>query len=250
MVVSLDGKTAYFSAYRPGGKGGLDIYSFALPENVRPRPVTYAKVKVTHALTGVPLLAKVDFIDLATGQSYVLSTTKADGTTVVCLPAGKDYALNISKKKFLFYSGNFNLTESTNFDAPFTLNVALRPIDSTGVQLPEVGTPIVLNNIFFETGSSVLLPSSTAELDALASMLTESPNLKIQINGHTDNVGNDAANLTLSEARAKAVYDYLLGKKVAENRLRFKGFGEVKPIAPNETPEGRSKNRRTEFETW
>ncbi|MBP6813177.1 MAG: OmpA family protein, partial [Saprospiraceae bacterium] len=84
----------------------------------------------------------------------------------------------------------------------------------------------------------------------LAQLLLGSPDLKIQINGHTDNVGDDAFNQTLSEARAKSVQDYLLSKNIATARLRFKGFGESKPLESNDTPESRARNRRTEFVVW
>ena len=107
-----------------------------------------------------------------------------------------------------------------------------------------------MNNVFFETGSAALRPESLSELDQLVQLLTASSKLKIQINGHTDNVGDKAFNISLSEARAKAVQDYLLSKKIAAERLRFKGFGETKPLESNDSPEGRAKNRRTEFVVW
>lgn len=110
--------------------------------------------------------------------------------------------------------------------------------------------PVVLRNVFFETGSAALRSESKIELDRLAQLLTESPELKIQINGHTDNAGDDALNQTLSEARAKSVQDYLITKNVAPERLRFKGFGESKPLESNDKAEGRARNRRTEFEVW
>ena len=249
IVVSLDGRTAYYASDRKGGMGGIDIYSFELPEKARPRPVTYARAKVVDATTGYPVVAKVDFIDLKTGKSYVATNTKTDGTALVCLPAGRDYALNVSKDNYLFFSDNFNLTTVSTFDQPFALNIELQPISSdSAAQAP--GKPIVLRNVFFETGSASLQPESTAELDQLAELLTESPNLRIQINGHTDNVGVVAANQALSEQRAQAVQDYLIGKKIEPNRLRFKGYGETKPMESNETPEGRAKNRRTEFQVW
>jgi len=87
-------------------------------------------------------------------------------------------------------------------------------------------------------------------LDALAAMLTEAPALNIQINGHTDDVGEDQANLQLSERRAVTVLEYLVGKGIERARLRAKGFGETRPLAPNTTPEGKALNRRTEFESW
>ncbi len=252
LVVSLDGRTAYFASDRPGGKGGLDIYTFQLPVFARPQPVTYAKALVTNAATGYPITAKVEFTDLKTGKVFVSAFTKSDGTFLVCLPAGKDYALNVSKEKFLFFSDNFNLVESASFDKPFLLNIELQPIETSSPAgaLAKESKPIVLRNVFFETASAALRPESMSELDRLAQMLTESPTLKIQINGHTDNVGDDNSNQLLSEARAKAVHDLLLSKSIAPERLQFKGFGENKPLESNDTPEGRARNRRTEFVVW
>ncbi|MBP6827582.1 MAG: OmpA family protein, partial [Saprospiraceae bacterium] len=248
LVVSLDGATAYFASNRAGGRGGLDIYQFELPKNLRPQPVTYARARVKDAATGYPLVAKVEFIDLKTGLSHVSSYTKEDGSFLVCLPAGKDYALNVNKDKYLFYSENFNLTETATFEKPFSLNIDLQPLT---IDPAAAGAkPVVLRNVFFETGSAELRPESSNELDRLAALLTEAPALKIQINGHTDNVGDVAANQKLSEARARAVYDYLVTKAIAAERLKFKGFGETKPVETNDTPEGRGRNRRTEFEVW
>lgn len=249
LVVSLNGRTAYFASDRPGGKGGLDIYTFDLPESARPQPVTYAKAHVTDAATGYPITAKVEFTDLKTGQVFVTAFTKSDGTFLVCLPAGKDYALNVSKSKYLFFSENFNLEESASFDKPFLLNIELQPLNSESSPVG-TGRPVVLRNVFFEPGSAALLPASLIELDRLVQLLEQTPELKIQINGHTDNVGDEASNQTLSESRAKSVQDFLLTKKIAPERLRFKGFGEKKPLESNNTVEGRARNRRTEFEVW
>jgi outer membrane protein OmpA-like peptidoglycan-associated protein len=256
LFVSLDGKTAYYATnHRPDGtKGSLDIYSFELPEAVRPKPVTYAKVHVQDAITRSNLFAKLEFTDLKTNQVYVTVQTRKDGTALACLPAGRDYGLHVSKDKYFFHSENFNLVESASFKEPFRLDVLLQRIpDSTQMaagNIPEAGKAVALRNVFFETGQANLLPESTEELDRLADLMTQTAYLKIQINGHTDNVGNKAANQTLSEARAKAVYDYLTGKGIGMERLRYKGFGETRPIEANETAEGRAKNRRTEFEVW
>ena len=252
MVVSLDGSTAYYASNRMGGGGNIDIYSFELPERARPRPVTYARARVVDASTGYPLVAKVDFIDLKTGQSYVATFTKSDGTALVCLPAGRDYALNVNKEKYLFFSDNFNLTEVATFEQPLTLNIELQPItqDSLSGKITTSGNPIVLRNVFFETGSASLRPESAAELDRLVALLTQLPTLRIQINGHTDDVGNNAANQILSEQRAKAVQDYLIEKSIIATRLKFKGFGEIKPVESNDSAEGKARNRRTEFEVW
>lgn len=254
LTVSLDGKTAYFAAIRPGSnKGSIDIYSFELPVHARPQPVTYAKARVTDASTGNALVANVEFTDLSTGQSFVSARTKADGTFLVCLPAGKDYALNVSKEKYLFHSENFNLLATSTFEKPFLLDIALQPItngdEATGAA-PKPSKPVVLRNVFFETGSAALLPASTTELNRLVALLNETPELRIQISGHTDDQGEETSNQTLSENRAKAVYDYLVQNGINAARLRFKGFGESKPVDTNSTAEGRAKNRRTEFIVW
>ncbi len=262
LSVSLDGKTAYFATDvlnvkagvstfdNPQSKGTTDIYSFELPVQARPQPATYVKATVTDASIGKALIAKVEFTDLATGQVFATAETEADGEFLVALPAGKDYALNVSKEKYLFQSENFALSETSTFDKPFLLDIALEPIpaagDGTG-DLPKA-KPIVLKNIFFETGSAALKKESQTELSRLKKLLVENPNLHIQINGHTDNVGSDADNLTLSSDRAKAVYDFLVENGIEANRLKYKGFGETTPIATNDTEEGRQQNRRTEFE--
>ncbi|MEY3248331.1 MAG: hypothetical protein RL742_374 [Bacteroidota bacterium] len=249
LFVSLDGKTAYFAANRRDDRKDLDIYQFELPISLRPTAATYAKVRVRDAATGYPLQAKADFIDLATGQVYVSATTKSDGTFLVCLPAGKDYALNVAKTGYFFHSENFNLLETASFDQPFRLQVELQPLPDSAT-IPETGKPIVLRNVFFETGSAALQPNSAYELDRLAALLADNQRLKIRINGHTDQIGNEADNQKLSELRARAVMDYLIGKGIAAARLQSKGYGESKPVDTSDTPEGRAANRRTEFEIW
>ncbi len=253
LTVSLDGRTAYFAANRSGGSGSYDIYAFEMPPSARPQPVTYAKAKVTDAATGKPVQAKVEFVDLATGQSFMNVTTKADGTFLACLPAGKDYALAVSKEKYFFHSENFNLLQTATFDKPFLLDIALQPIPALaedGSLVSDGGKPVVLRNVFFETGSAELRPESAAELDRLVALLNENPTLRIQIGGHTDYVGDGRSNMILSENRAKSVFNYLAQKGIAAERLRYKGFGESQPVATNETEEGRAQNRRTEFVVW
>ncbi|MBL7782926.1 MAG: OmpA family protein, partial [Saprospiraceae bacterium] len=157
--------------------------------------------------------------------------------------------LYVNKEKYLFHSENFNLTETATLEKPFLLDIDLEPIplDSVG---HVTGKPVILRNVFFETGSAALRPESTAELDRLLELLNSNAGLRIQINGHTDNVGTDASNQQLSEARAKAVYDYLCTKGLQAARLRYKGFGESQPLDSNDTVEGRTSNRRTEFILW
>ncbi|MFQ5447168.1 MAG: OmpA family protein [Saprospiraceae bacterium] len=249
FFVSLDGQTAWFSSNMEGGFGKTDIYSFDLYEAARPLPVTYVKAIVTDANTGKRLAARVEFINLETGQVHTSAVTGSDGEFLVTLPAGKDYALNVSKENYLFYSGNFALTDSNSLKKPFLMDIALVPIpgDLTGAGEAAGSKPVVLKNVFFETGSAALKNASLVELNRLRKLLKDNPALKIQINGHTDNVGTEADNLTLSENRAKAVYDFLVENGIDADRLRYKGFGEAWPIAPNDTKAGRRQNRRTEF---
>jgi outer membrane protein OmpA-like peptidoglycan-associated protein len=122
---------------------------------------------------------------------------------------------------------------------PYRLDVQLQKL--------RPGATIVLNNVFFETNKWELKPESMIELDRLVALLKGNPEKKIEIGGHTDNVGSDEANLTLSNNRAQSVVDYLIKKGIATTRLTAKGYGETMPIATNDNDAGRAKNRRTEF---
>jgi len=111
----------------------------------------------------------------------------------------------------------------------------------------KIGDRVTLENIFFEFDKAELLPKSKTELNKLVDILTDYPFLNIEIAGHTDNVGNDEYNKSLSEQRAKSVVDYLISEDVNEIRLSYKGYGSEKPITSNATEEGMAKNRRVEF---
>lgn len=112
---------------------------------------------------------------------------------------------------------------------------------------PEVDKRIRLDNIGFEFGKATLTPESSAELEKLAHLMIDYPRMRIEIEGHTDDVGSDAFNLTLSNDRAKAVVDHLIGQKVEKERMGWKGFGETKPLVPNTDEASRALNRRVEF---
>jgi outer membrane protein OmpA-like peptidoglycan-associated protein len=111
----------------------------------------------------------------------------------------------------------------------------------------EAGSTITLNNLFFATGKNILLPESYAELNRLAELMEANSSMKVEIAGHTDNVGGDAPNQELSQDRADAVRFYLLSKGISSIRLRAKGYGKVRPVAPNTTEDGKAQNRRVEF---
>ncbi|MEM9820135.1 MAG: OmpA family protein [Bacteroidota bacterium] len=266
LVISLDGQTAYFASDRdilpPGEEKtdqekvqGMDLYSFPLYKEAQPQPVTYVKAKIYDAQNKQALSAKVEFVDLATGKLHAFSTTGVDGAFLICLPMGKNYALNVSKEKYLFHSEHFALSDVRTLEEPFELQIGLQSIPETpiasaeapGSPAPADTKPIILHNVFFDTGSAELRAESFIELNRLKQLLEDNPQMNIQINGHTDNVGTEEDNLVLSENRAKAVLNYLVEKGIVASRLSHKGFGESRPIEANDTAEGRQTNRRTAF---
>lgn len=239
LTTTAQGNYAFYSSNNLGGYGGFDIYTFELPENLRPHLVTYVKGTVLDAKTKQPLESAVEIIDLEKNQpAYQDYSDENDGTFLATLTSGKNYGLNISKTGYLFYSQHFSLVGQEP-KKPFLITVMLQPI--------EVGSKVILNNIFFDTNKFDLKPESLAELQKLVDFLSLNPSLKIEISGHTDNHGNDQLNQTLSENRAKAVYQYLIQNGIDASRLQYKGYGKTQPIASNDTEEGRSQNRRTEF---
>lgn len=111
----------------------------------------------------------------------------------------------------------------------------------------EEGQIVRLNNISFEFGKAALRKESSQELDRIALTMTQTPTLTIELGGHTDNVGGEAPNLKLSQDRADVVREYLIGKGIEPDRVASKGYGEARPIASNNTPDGQAANRRVEF---
>ncbi len=240
IMADPNGKIAYFASERPGGFGGLDFYYFDLPPNARPELITYLKGKVYDAVSKKPLEASFELIDLSTQKSiYTSLSERSSGEFFMTLTSNKDYALNVSKPGYLFYSGNFSMSSATDKTKPFLMDVPLQPIDTGKVE--------PLKNVFFDTDKSDLRPESKAELDKLLAFLSSNKTLKIQLRGHTDNVGDKKKNQLLSENRAKAVYAYLVGNGIIKERLTYKGFGDTQPQVPNDTPEHRQINRRTEY---
>jgi outer membrane protein OmpA-like peptidoglycan-associated protein/tetratricopeptide (TPR) repeat protein len=276
-----DDSTFYLSTNRSGGLGGLDICRIEIlpPEPVilppAPAPdtvvvrdtvvvireivpevpvaepvivpvpepvkelVLYLIGSVKDSETAAPVLAKIDLIDLSTDQ--VVTTTASsdvDGSYRIRLPEKKSYMIDLRATGFL--SDMKRITIPADYaEEVFTLDVSLIKV--------KVGKKVVLNNILFETGKTVLTPGSYAELDRLRGILEDAPQMKIEISGHTDNTGSLAINLRLSEERAKAVTEYLVSKGIDRTRLQFRGYGPEQPIADNSTPAGRTQNRRVEF---
>jgi outer membrane protein OmpA-like peptidoglycan-associated protein/Tol biopolymer transport system component len=240
LLVSADGQSAYFASDRQDSRGGLDLYQFDLYEGAQPQKVTYMKGKVYDADTKIPLGASFELIDLATAKPAIRSVSNSvNGEFLVCIPAGKSYALNVSRDGYLFYSDNFMLKDVKSAKEPFMKDVPMKPI--------KAGQSIVLKNIFYETDKYNLKDESRAELQKAVAFMNKNPKVKVEISGHTDNTGSKMHNQQLSENRAKAVYDELIKAGLSPGRLAYKGYADSKPIASNNTEEGRSKNRRTEF---
>lgn len=238
MIVDADGKTAYYSSDKIDTKGGLDIYTFTLRKDLRPLKTLWAKGKVYDKKTKAGLPSTVVLTDIDSRQIISKLQTDEQGNYLITLPVGKDYAFNVHRKGYLFYSQNYNI-DSTSTDSVFNVDIPLEPI--------EANAKIILKNVFFDTKKTDLKPASITELDNVVRLMNENPNMKILISGYTDNIGKPDDNLKLSTGRAVAVVNYLVAKGVNKNRLSFKGFGEAKPIATNDTEEGRAQNRRTEL---
>jgi len=239
LSLTAGGAYAFFSSNKLDGFGGFDIYTFEMPPDLRPHVVTYVKGFVSDAKTRQPLESAVEIIALENNRPVYQDFSSAEkGDFLATITAGKNYGLNISKPGYLFYSENFSLVGHTSSN-PFFITALLEPI--------EVGNKVILKNIFFDTNKYQLQPDSRAELQKLIEFMELNPTVKIEISGHTDNVGNDISNQTLSENRAKSVYDFLISGKIDPSRMVFKGYGKTQPIAPNDSDENRAKNRRTEF---
>lgn len=238
LAVAADGRTAYYASDRSDSRGGLDLYSFELRDDIQPARTLWVKGRVFDEKTTKGLPSQVELTDLATQEPVSSIQTDGTGNYLITLPVGKDYAFNVNRRGYLFFSENFSLKEVAP-DSTFNIDIALKPI--------EADATIVLRNIFFDVNKSEIKSESFSELDKLVTLLKENPTLTIQINGHTDNVGSAADNMKLSKDRAESVVRYLVGKGIPVSRLSSRGFGATEPVASNSTEQGKARNRRTEL---
>jgi len=210
-----------------------------MPENIRPLPVTYVKARVYDGKSGRNLQAVVTLTDLDNpAETRSVTTGKRDGTFLVTLPAGHEWALHVNKPGYLFYSAHYSLSAATRH-APILIEIPLMPV--------EKGQVLEMHNIFFATDSYQILPASYPELNQLVRLLKKNPGMTIEIGGHTDNTGSKEYNQELSEKRAESVYHYLVEAGIETERMAFHGYGMEKPIDTNETEAGRARNRRVEI---
>ncbi|QNE40554.1 OmpA family protein [Hymenobacter sp. NBH84] len=269
FVISASGRHGYYSSFREDGLGSKDIYqiTFLGPEKApvlnqedqllasRAQPVketllaaavpiataqvTILKGTVTDDMTHQPVEATIEVVDNVLNQTIAAFRANAQsGRYLVSLPSGVNYGIVVRQDGYLFHSENFDVPAGAAY-AEVVKDIALKKAD--------LGVKVVLNNIFFDFNKATLRPESTAELERLQKLLAEAPTLRLEISGHTDNVGKAEYNQDLSQRRAKAVVDYLTQHGVAATRLTAAGYGDTQPVAPNTTDAGRQLNRRTEF---
>ncbi|MCG8698250.1 MAG: OmpA family protein, partial [Bacteroidales bacterium] len=239
LIVNAKGDMAYYASGAEA-QNGQDIFRFEMPVKIRPQGVSYFKGMVYDAISKKRLQANIELQNLNSGEVVFLSKSSKDrGEFLVCIPTNNNYLLNVSCNGYLFYSDNFIMEGTHEVSDPYVKDIPLQPV--------KPGTSIVLNNIFFETDKYDLKPESKHELDKLVAFLKSNWGFNIEISGHTDNQGKPDYNQQLSERRAQSVVDYLIENQIPESRLTFKGYGMTKPVATNDTKEGRAQNRRTEM---
>ncbi|MBC5773234.1 OmpA family protein [Pontibacter sp. KCTC 32443] len=243
LYITPDNKLGFYarSMSTDDGTTTVQLYSLDVPAVWQTKAKsTYAQGRVYHADTKKPLAATVQLYDIeADSLVQQVRSDKVSGEYTVVLTEGKQYALYVSASQFMMNSLNFDYTSRKNL-TPVALDVYLKPI--------KTGSAVVLNNLFFPSAKYNLEKKSQTELNKLINFMRQNQNLKIEITGHTDDVGSDAANQLLSEKRAKAVVDYLVAKGVSGNRIRYKGLGESKPVKANTSEENRQLNRRIEMQ--
>ncbi|EMJ93576.1 OmpA family protein [Leptospira kirschneri str. JB] len=216
------------------------LFMAYLPKEMRPEKVVVVNGKVLDT-DGNPLSADIHYESLKSHEK--IGSAKSDpsnGNFSIILPFGENYGFYAQKKGYLPVSQNLNLSSKKKFFEKVEVILQLPPIRDRG--------SIQINNLFFESKSFQIAPESAPELDRLAEIVKENPDIEIQIEGHTDNVGKKKDNLILSEKRAAAVAEYLFQKhSISKARIQTKGFGDSVPLSKNDSEEARKKNRRVNF---
>ncbi|MFO7935885.1 MAG: OmpA family protein [Bacteroidales bacterium] len=268
FITDQSGIYGYYSAIRDGGEGAKDIYKviflgaekelitrtvdrlvagppeaktgfLTLPEPIEVDTTLVVTGRVLDTIGGVsPVLARLSFIDPDDGSVSFNVITNESGEYTARLPEPKVYGVEINATGYLYFLDIIDLLGKT-MDEKIRQDFFLKKL--------EVGTKVVLDNIYFETGKAVLRPESFDALDQVYRFLENNPGIKLEISGHTDNTGSLRINERLSRERAKAVVDYLTNRGISQDMLVYEGYADTQPIAPNDTPEGREKNRRVEF---
>jgi len=239
LTLNASGNRAYFASNRGEGMD-TDIYSFEMPQELRPVPVSYMKGRIFDSRTMKGIKAVLQLIDLESEEAVMeLESHAGEGDYLISLPTDRDYALNVSADGYLFYSDHFNFSGMHSQARPLRRDV---PLDAL-----RVGSVVVLHNVFFARDSYTLEAESRAELNRVYDFLKLNPGIGVEISGYTDITGSPEHNQELSEHRARSVVEYLVNKGIARERLKAAGYGERNPVADNENKTGRAQNRRTEL---
>lgn len=237
--ISAQGDYAYLVRYEDSYGYG-DVFRMPLRKEVRPNPVVLIRGRVLNSKTKEPVGADIIYELLPEGTEVGQAESHPkSGEYRIILPYGKNYGFMARAEGFYPVTENMDLSNLTEYQE-IERDLYLAPV--------EVGQKVRLNNIFFEFGEATLLPESYPELNRVADLLKQNKTIKIELSGHTDNVGSDADNQQLSQDRAASCVAYLKAQGVDEGRIVTKGYGESRPVASNDTDEGRALNRRVEFE--
>ncbi len=238
LFVSTDGSTAYFASTRFSDNDVWNIYYFELYEKARPEKVLFISGEIDdddmRGFDDVHLQLR----DLNTQETKEVTVDSITGKYAIAELFRNDFLLTLKKENYA-YNSKLLLTEDSLLKTPAKLDLEMVPV--------EVGQKYDIQDIYFDFDKYDLKKESKIVLYTHVEFLIDHPNIKIEIRGHTDNMGGHEYNQVLSENRAKAVYNFLVENNISPSRLSYKGFGQTQAIDTNETEEGRANNRRTEF---
>ncbi len=238
FIVTSDGKSAFYS--REESRSKSKLYTTSIPGKMQVKKRgNVVRGTVTDSKTKLALQANVELFDLKTNTRVsVFESDSVNGNYLIVIPGLSQYALHVIEPGYLFHSLHFNYDEKDQ-EQPLIINLELQPISKNATA--------VLNNIFFDFNKAELNDRSFSELNEVVKFLKDNPSIKVEISGHTDNVGVETYNKQLSLQRAQAVVNYLTAHEIASARLSQKGYGSQHPIKPNDTEANKQANRRIEF---
>ena len=237
FMIPTEGNQGYFTSSEPGQKS--DVYTIKVPVGALPQRTVIVRGTVYDATTKSPLAADIIYERLESGEQEGSATSNpSNGAYSIALSGNVAYAIRAAATGYYALTETIDLTSYPSSN-DVTKDLYLAPIVKDAI--------IRLNNIFFDTGKWDLRPESTPEIERLAELLRKNSSIAIELAGHTDDIGNDAANLTLSQNRVNSVMKALIQLGIAADRLTAKGYGETAPTVPNTSDEQRQKNRRVEF---
>ena len=238
FFVSTDGEKGYFASNKLKGVGGWDLYSFNLYEKAKPGKVLFVSGTVKAETESQMSRTRIELKNMETKMVSVIPLDSVTGKYTAVAPFNNDYIMTVKREGYV-YETRYIARADSSFKTPAHLDLDIQEI--------QLNKSYRINDIYFAFNSAELSGASKSILDLLIEFLAENPSIYIEIQGHTDNIGNDAKNLELSSNRAKSVYNYLVVNNIDAKRLTYKGYGKTVPVASNETDEGRAKNRRTVF---